>query len=299
MSKIPTCVVIVGPTAVGKTAFAIEIARALQSQIISADSRQCYRELNIGVGKPPEAQLRQVKHYFINSHSIQQEVNAASFEQYALAATEEIFKIADHAVVVGGTGLYIDAFCNGMDDVPQVSPEVRNNIIEQYMENGIGWLQEEVRKVDLEYFKDCEKLNPRRLMRALEVKLSTGRSIVSFHSRQKRNRAFSIVKIGLELPRDVLYQQINMRVDEMVKNGLEEEVRDLIPFENLNALNTVGYKELFKFFHGQCSFSESIDLIKKNTRHYAKRQITWFKKDESTKWIHPANRAGIAELLLA
>lgn len=281
----------------GKTAFAIEVAKTLQTRIISADSRQCYRELNIGVGKPSEAQLQQIKHYFINSHSIHQEVNAASFEQYALKAIKEIFKIADHAVVVGGTGLYIDAFCNGMDNMPLITPEVRNSITNGYRENGIEWLQEEIRRIDHEYFEDGEILNPRRLMRALEVKLSTGRSIISYHTRQKKNRTFSIVKIGLELPRDVLYQQINTRVDEMVKNGLEDEIRNLIAFENLNALNTVGYKELFKFFHGHSSLSESIELIKKNTRHYAKRQMTWFKKDESVKWIHPVNHTGIAELL--
>lgn len=292
-----SCIVIVGPTAVGKTAFALELAKKLHTEIISADSRQCYRELNIGVGKPSAQQLQQVKHYFINSHSIHQEVNAALFEQYALAAVTEIFKTAMHAVVVGGTGLYVDAFCNGMDDVPLIVPKIKNNVISSYKENGLGWLQEEVKSTDPEYFKVAETLNPQRLMRALEVKLSTGRSILSYHTRQKKNRDFSIIKIGLELPKDILYNQINNRVDEMIKDGLEEEVSNLFPFKNLNALNTVGYKELFSFFDGKISFTESIDLIKKNTRQYAKRQMTWFKKDNLVRWIYPRDHTAIVKLI--
>lgn len=297
MNSIPICIVIVGPTAVGKTVFALELAKKLHTKIISADSRQCYRELNIGVGKPSAQQLQQVKHYFINSHSIHQEVNAALFEQYALAAVTEIFKTAMHAVVVGGTGLYVDAFCNGMDDVPLIVPEIRNIVISFYKENGLGWLQEEVKSNDPEYFKVAETLNPQRLMRALEVKLSTGRSILSYHTRQKKNRDFSIIKIGLELPKDILYNQINRRVDEMIKDGLEEEVSNLFPSKNLNALNTVGYKEMFSFFDGKISFTESIDLIKKNTRQYAKRQMTWFKKDKLVRWIHPGDHTAIIKLI--
>jgi tRNA dimethylallyltransferase len=292
-----SCIVIVGPTAVGKTVFSLELAKRLHTKIISADSRQCYRELNIGVGKPSALQLQQVKHYFINSHSIHQEVNAALFEQYALAAVTEIFKTAMHAVVVGGTGLYVDAFCNGMDDVPLIVPEIRNNVISFYKENGLGWLQEEVKSTDPEYFKVAETLNPQRLMRALEVKLSTGRSILSYHTRQKKNRDFSIIKIGLELPKDILYDQINRRVDEMIKDGLEEEVSNLFPFKNLNALNTVGYKEFISFFDGKISLTEAIDLIKKNTRQYAKRQMTWFKKDNLVRWIHPGDHAAIIKLI--
>lgn len=292
-----SCIVIVGPTAVGKTAFALELAKNLHTRIISADSRQCYLELNIGVGKPSVQQLQLVKHYFINSHSIHQEVNAALFEQYALAAVTEIFNTAMHAVVVGGTGLYVDALCNGMDDVPLIVPEIRNNVISFYKENGLEWLQEEVKSTDPEYFNVAEILNPQRLMRALEVKLSTGRSILSYHTRQKKKRDFSIIKIGLELPKDILYYQINRRVDEMIKDGLEEEVSNLFPFKNLNALNTVGYKELFSFFDGKISFTEAIDLIKKNTRQYAKRQMTWFKKDTLIRWIHPGDHAAIIKLI--
>ena len=294
---LPACIVIVGPTAVGKTAFAIELAKILQTQIISADSRQCYKELDIGVGKPSAIQLQQVKHYFINSHSIHQQVNAASFEQYALSAIKEIFKTADHAIVAGGTGLYINAFCNGMDDVPVISSEIRNNIISSYKEKGLEWLQAEVKKTDEQYYKEGETLNPQRLMRALEVMLSTGRSIKTYHASLKINREFAIIKLGLELPKNVLYGHINMRVDEMVENGLEEEVKSLLTFRNFNALNTVGYKELFDFFEGRTSFSESVNLIKKNTRHYAKRQMTWFKKDPLVRWIHPGNLTSIEELL--
>jgi tRNA dimethylallyltransferase len=293
----PHCIVIVGPTAVGKTAFAIEVAASLHTRIISADSRQCYRELNIGVGKPSPAQLEAVKHYFINSHTIHEEVHAAIFEQYALAAAAEIFLNNNIAVVAGGTGLYVNAFCNGMDEVPVVVPGIRNNIINSYKEKGLEWLQQQVAENDLEYFNDGEILNPQRLMRTLEVKLSTGRSIRSFHTQQKKERPFTAIKIGLELPRKLLNDQIAQRVDEMVENGLEEEVKNLLPYRNFNALNTVGYKELFAYFDGQSTFSEAINLIKKNTCQYAKRQMTWFKKDAAIKWIAPGNHSEISELL--
>ena len=288
---------IAGPTAVGKTAFAIEVAKTFHTRIISADSRQCYRELTIGVGKPSASQLSEIKHYFINSHSIQQEVHAAMFEQYALAAAEEIFKNNDIAILVGGTGLYINAFCEGLDHVPVVLPEVREGIITSYKEYGLEWLQRQVEINDPDYFRDGEMLNPQRLMRTLEVKLSTGRSIRSFQTRQKKHREFSIIKFGLELERPILHHQINQRVDEMMDNGLLEEVRELIPFNELNALNTVGYKELFAYLDGQISLDEAIDLVKKNTRLYAKRQMTWFKKDLSIKWIHPHNYAAVEEFL--
>ncbi|MEO5995195.1 MAG: tRNA (adenosine(37)-N6)-dimethylallyltransferase MiaA [Chitinophagaceae bacterium] len=292
-----TCIVIAGPTAVGKTAFAIEIAKTFHTQIISADSRQCYRELSVGVGKPTAAQLSEVKHYFINSYSIQQEVHAGLFEQYALAAAEEIFRYNDIAVLVGGTGLYINAFCDGLDEVPLVLPDVRNGVITSYKEHGLEWLQQQVMMNDPAYFNDGEIQNPQRLMRALEVKLSTGRSIRTFHTRQKKTREFSIVKFGLELDKQILHHQINQRVDEMMENGLVEEVLRLIPFKHLTALNTVGYKEFFAYLDGQISLNEATDLVKKNTRLYAKRQMTWFKKDLCIKWIHPHNYAAVKEFI--
>lgn len=295
--KPKTCIIIAGPTAVGKTSLAIDLALHFNTAIISADSRQCYRELNTGVAKPSAAQLQQVKHYFINSHSIHDDVNAAVFEQYALEAAQEIFATHDVAIMVGGTGLYIKAFCEGMDDMPAVAPNIREAINKQYTTGGIEWLQKEVRLHDPEYYATGEIQNPQRLMRALEIKQSTGRSIRSFQQGKKMERAFSIIKIGLELPREDLYRNINHRVDEMMQQGLEEEVRLLLPYSGLNALQTVGYNELFDHFAGKISLNEAIDAIKKNTRHYAKRQFTWFRKDESIQWFSPVDYNQIVFLL--
>lgn len=291
--RVNTCIVIVGPTAVGKTFLAIELAKMFNTEIISADSRQCYRELNIGVAKPPPALLQEIKHYFINSHSIQQEVNAAVFEQYALACAKEIFTKHPVSVMVGGTGLYVQAFCEGMDEIPEVGEGIRDELKAAYEKYGLEWLQQELKKKDPLFFETAEVLNPQRLMRALEVKISTGRSIQYFHTKQEKERNFVIKKIGLELPREVLYSNVNQRVDEMISDGLIEEVMALLPFRHLNALNTVGYKELFRYLDGGVSKDESIDLIKKNTRHYAKRQLTWFKKDSAIKWFRPDDLQGI------
>ncbi|KAA9041304.1 tRNA (adenosine(37)-N6)-dimethylallyltransferase MiaA [Ginsengibacter hankyongi] len=273
-----TCIIISGPTAVGKTDFAIELAQKHQTQIISADSRQCYKELNIGVAKPSAEQLNIIQHYFISSHSIQEDVNVKVFEQYALNAVKKIFETNDVAVVVGGTGLYIKAFCEGVDDIPTVSEKIRNEIKEAYKKNGIEWLQKEIQKHDPFYFTSGEIQNPQRMMRALEVNLSTGNSILDFHSGKKIKRDFEIKKINLELPRNELYERINRRVDDMMNNGLLKEAENLFLYRHLNALQTVGYKELFDFIEGKISLDKAIDDIKKNTRHFAKRQVTWFKK---------------------
>jgi tRNA dimethylallyltransferase len=279
-----TCIVIVGPTAVGKTALAVQLAQHFNTTIISADSRQCFKELNIGVAKPTAEELQLVPHYFINSHSINEEVNAASFEQYALHKVNEIFAQHDAAVMVGGTGLYIKAFCNGIDEVPAIEPAVREKIIAHYEQNGLEWLQGEVEKNDPVYFAKGEIKNPQRLMRALEVKLSSGKSIIDFQTRQKKQRDFNIIKIGLELPKEQLHKNINHRVDVMMEQGLLAEVQNLLPCKNLNALQTVGYKELFDYFDGNITLANAIERIKINTRQYAKRQMTWFKKDEEVKW---------------
>lgn len=282
-----TCIIICGPTAVGKTSIALAIARHFSTEIISADSRQCFKELTIGVAKPSATELAEVHHYFINSHSIQDNISAADFELYALNAVENIFLKNDVAVMVGGTGLYIKAFCEGMDEIPAIDPDIRNEIIRNYNDNGMQWLQQQVRENDEDYFAKGEIENPQRMMRALEVKLSTGRSIISFQSKTKKQRDFNIITIGLELPREILYQQINTRVDNMIKEGLVEEARSLISHKDLNALRTVGYKELFDHFDKKYSLERTIELIKQNTRHYAKRQMTWFKKDESVVWVNP------------
>jgi tRNA dimethylallyltransferase len=280
-----TCIIICGPTAVGKTDIAIAVATHFNTKIISADSRQCYQELNIGVARPPEAALQAVPHYFINSHSIQQEVTTADFERYALTAAHEIFKDNDIAVMVGGTGLYIRAFCDGMDDIPSVDAAIRNEITELYKINGLPWLQQQVKTADPAYFEKGEIQNPRRMMRALEVIRSTGQSITYFQQGHKKLRPFNIIKIGLELPREILYNRINHRVLQMMEAGLEKEARALYPYKDLNALQTVGYRELFDYFAGYTSLERAVELVMQNSRHYAKRQLTWFKKDLDTCWI--------------
>ena len=282
-----TVVVIAGPTAVGKTDVAIRLAQYFNTQIISADSRQCYKELNIGVAKPTPAQLSAVHHYFINSHSIHQTVNAATFEQYALQSAEEIFNQNKMAVLVGGTGLYIKGFCEGLDSIPSVPDDVRNNIVNQYKEQGIQFLQTELQQKDFAYWQGAEQQNPQRLMRALEVLQATGNSILFYQNKTTAKRPFNILKICLQLPRETLYERINLRVDEMMKEGLLNEVKNLLPYQNLNALQTVGYKELFDFLNGKTSQPTAVDLIKQNTRHYAKRQQTWFKKDNQMMTFAP------------
>ena len=234
--------------------------------------------MNIGVAKPSEAQLRDVKHYFINSHSITEDVNAADFEQYALEAVAEIFSKNDIAIMAGGTGLYIKAFCQGLDNIPAIDPQIRQQIISEYEKKGLNWLQKEVKENDHRFFEEGEIQNPQRMMRALEVKLSTGISIREFQQGKKATRNFNIITIDLELPKELLYEQINQRVDDMMKQGLLDEVITLYTKRSLNALQTVGYSELFRFLDKEISLIEAVELIKRNTRHYAKRQITWFKK---------------------
>ncbi|MEP6950723.1 MAG: tRNA (adenosine(37)-N6)-dimethylallyltransferase MiaA [Ginsengibacter sp.] len=281
-----TCIIVTGPTAIGKTSYAIELAQQYNTRIISADSRQCFRELNIGVAKPSAEQLQSIQHYFINSHSIHDEVNAKVFEQYALDAILKIFETSNVAIMAGGTGLYIKAFCEGLDEVPAVNEAIRSEISGAYKNMGLQWLRDEIKKQDPIYFSSGEIQNPQRIMRALEVKLSTGQSICNFHSGIKVERDFEIKKINLEIPRNELYKRINRRVDEMMKEGLLKEAETLFQYRHLNALQTVGYKEIFDFIEGktlpgcrQVSLPQTIEEIKKNTRHFAKRQITWFKKN--------------------
>ena len=285
--KSKTCFILVGPTAVGKTDVAIQLAHKYSTQIISADSRQCFNELNAGVAKPSPSQLNEVHHYFINSHSIHEDVNAITFEEYSLLNIEKIFADSGHAVMVGGTGLYIKAFCEGLDTLPPIDPDVRKKISSTYQEMGFEWLHSEVEKKDSLYFSTGEIKNPQRLMRALEVKISTGKSILDFQSGKKKNRDFNIIKVGLELPRNELNARIDQRIDRMLASGLVEEARSLYSFKELNALKTVGYRELFDFIDGTISYDEAIMKIKTNTHRYAKRQMTWFKKDTEIVWKYP------------
>lgn len=285
--KDKTVIIIAGPTAVGKTAVALALAKHFHTEIISADSRQCFKELNIGVARPSEKELKEVRHHFIASLSVNDEITAAGFENFALQKVKELFAKHDVVVMVGGTGLYIKAFCEGLDEIPGLRSEVRSQVKETYKLKGLQWLQEEVKKKDPEFYKVGEIKNPRRLMRALEVVESTGKSILEFRKGEKAIRDFSIIKIGLALPKEELQRNINERVDKMIEAGLPEEVKKLLPFKHLNALQTVGYKEIFDFLSGDISLPQATEEIKKNTRQYAKRQLTWFRKDKEIKWVSP------------
>lgn len=283
----PTVYIVVGPTAVGKTKYAIELAQKLKTEIISADARQCYKELNIGVARPSESELSTVPHHFIASHSIHETVNAGIFEEYAFNKTEELLAQYGSVVMVGGTGLYIKAFAEGMDAIPAIDPAIRLQIQKEVSNNGLAWLQGQVEALDPRYWAAAdlgEKQNAQRLSRALEVVLGTGQSILHFQQQQKKPRPFAIQKIGLELPRAQLYERINLRVVQMVEMGLEAEVKALLPQFHLNALQTVGYQEWVPYFKGEQPIEKVIDAIQQNTRHYAKRQMTWFKKDASIQW---------------
>ncbi|KIC91479.1 tRNA (adenosine(37)-N6)-dimethylallyltransferase MiaA [Flavihumibacter sp. ZG627] len=286
-----TCIIVVGPTAVGKTALAIRIAQHFKTEIISADSRQCYRELNIGVARPSDIELQQVKHHFIASHSIRDEMNAAAFESFALSTVKEIFNRHDTVVMVGGTGLYIKAFTDSLDELPPIDTALRNNIVDSFRIYGIEWLQEQIREKDPLYYQTGEVQNPQRLMRALEVVMATGQSIRNYQSGKKAIRPFRVLKIGLDLPRDLLYQRINNRVDMMMEQGLLDEVNYI--YENMpelmatSPLQTVGYSELFDYLKGKIGLQEAIEQIKAHSRQYAKRQLTWFKKDLSIQWFSP------------
>jgi tRNA dimethylallyltransferase len=282
-----TVIIIAGPTAVGKTAISIEIAKHFGTEIISADSRQCYKELKIGVARPSDDELAAVPHHFIASHSIHQTVNAGIFEQYALEKASKIFQHKDVVVIVGGTGLYIKAFCEGIDEIPEVPEVIRKEVISAYEQYGLSWLQEQIKIFDPEFYAVGEIQNPQRLMRALEIFKATGKSVLHFRKGKKIERNFNIIKIGLELSKEELHRNINTRVDKMIEAGLLDEVRSLIPYQHLNALQTVGYKELFDHFNNKINLATAIEEIKKNTRQYAKRQLTWFKKDKNYSWLMP------------
>lgn len=281
----PTLLVIVGPTAVGKTSVAIEVAQKLKTVILSADSRQCYRELNIGVARPSPDELATVPHYFIASHSILDKIDAAYYEQYALDLLQHLFQKNNTIVATGGTGLYIKALVEGLDEIPQIPEAVRGSIIKNYGEHGIVWLQQQLQQKDPTFAATGEMQNPQRMMRALEVVEGTGRSIISFRKKEKTARNFNVIQVGLEMERGYLYSRINQRVENMMEAGLEAETRELLPYRHLNALQTVGYKEMFDHFDGNISLDQATRQIQQHTRQYAKRQMTWFKKQPGINWI--------------
>lgn len=280
-----TVVVLAGPTAVGKTTAAIRLAQHLDTHIISADSRQCFRELNIGVARPSREELALVPHHFIASHSIHEKVTAAVFEQYALEKLEHLFRERDVVVMAGGTGLYLKAFSEGMDGIPEIPETIHEALVIQYEKEGIDWLRQQLKENDPLYFQKGEIKNPQRMMRALEVWRATGRSITTFQKGTKRERPFRILKFGLSVPREQLHRNIENRVDRMIASGLVEEAAALLDYRHLNALQTVGYKEVFDYLNGVISLDDSISAIKTNTRRYAKRQMTWFRKDAQMLWL--------------
>lgn len=282
-----TLIVIVGPTASGKTALAIELAKKFKTEIISADSRQFYREMAIGTAKPTTEDLSQAKHHFVDSHSVTDYFSVGEFERQGLELLENLFNIHDTVIMVGGSGLYIQAICEGFDELPSSPPEIRQEINRAFEEKGIAYLQEQLKVKDPDYYQQVDLNNPRRLIRALEVIESTGMPFSSFRKSQLAPRTFNCIKVGIDLPREMLYERINQRVDIMVSEGLEAEVRSLLPYRALNALNTVGYSEFFDYFDGKADLNTAITLIKQNTRRFAKRQMTWFRKDKNIRWIDP------------
>ncbi len=278
-------IVLLGPTGVGKTALSLQMAQEIGSPIISCDSRQIYREIPIGTAAPTPEEQKQVKHYFIGTHSITEEYNAGEYERDALALLANLFETHDTLLMTGGSMLYIDAVCRGLDNIPSVSTATRQRVQAFYQENGIETLQAEVQKYDPAYWEIVDRNNPQRLMHALEVCWETGQTFTAFRTGKRKERPFAIEKIGINRDREQLYMRINQRVDQMIADGLEAEAQAVYPMRQYNSLNTVGYKEMFAYFDGILTRQEAIALIKQNSRHYAKRQLTWFRRDEEIKWI--------------
>lgn len=278
-------ITIIGPTAIGKTALAIEIARHFKCDIISADSRQFFKKMAIGTAVPSKDELEAAKHHFIQSISIFDEYTVGDFEREAISKLDELYQNNNYAVMVGGSGLYIDAVLKGFDDFPDIDSSVRENLIAEFEKHGISYLQDKLKEVDPVHYEKVALENPQRLMRALEVSIGSGKPYSSFLNIKKNSRNFTPVIIGLEADRELMYNRINQRVDIMVETGLIEEAKELYPNKKLNALQTVGYRELFSYFDGEFTKEFAIEEIKKNTRRFAKRQMTWFKRNESAKWF--------------
>lgn len=289
-----TLVVIAGPTAVGKTAISIQLAQQLNTSIISADSRQCYHGLTIGAACPTQEELALVPHFFIDAYPIKQALSAADFEQIALHHLEQIFQKTNTAIVCGGTGLYIKALCEGMDEMPDINPVIAAEVQTNFETQGLKWLQEKTEQEDPILYQQIDVSNAARLLRGLTFKLSTGLSITAFQQGWKKERPFRILKIMLDLPRPILYERINQRVDKMMQNGLLEEAKLLYPFKHLKNLQTVGYSELFEYFDGNWTLDFAVDKIKQHSRNYAKRQLTWFKKDPDFIWLD-TNQLNVVE----
>tara|TARA_R110002020_G_scaffold62197_1_gene166721 strand:- start:2906 stop:3787 length:882 start_codon:yes stop_codon:yes gene_type:complete len=288
---------VVGPTAVGKTDLCLNLAKKFKTEIVSCDSRQFYREMNLGTAKPSSEELSEVPHHFINSLSIEDDYDVRKFERDAIVLLETLFLKNQVVIMTGGSGLFAEAIVNGLDEMPAIAPEVRAQIIQEYAEKGLDFLQEEVAQNDPEYFEIVDQKNPQRLMRAMEIYRGTGKKFSSFRVKSVKKRPFQVIKVGLERDREELYARIDLRMDQMITAGLFQEADALFEKRHLNALQTVGYSEIFGFLEGRYDKEEAIRLLKRNSRRYAKRQLTWFKKDESIKWFSPENKESILEFL--
>ena len=295
--KNKTLIVVAGPTAVGKTAAAIELAKHYDTVVVSADSRQFFREMSIGTAKPSEQELAAVKHYFIDSHSITEPFSVGDFEKQGLALLDELFKTHNHVILAGGSGLYIKAICEGFDDLPTADPAIRERLNQELETKGITYLQQQLQSVDPDYYNEVDLGNPQRIIRALEVFESSGKPFSSYRQATINKRPFDIIKLALNLPREVLYNRINVRVDLMIQQGLLAEAEALLPSREFNALNTVGYTELFDYFDGKTSLEKAIEMIKQNTRRFAKRQLTWFRKDTSFHWFLASDADVISQMI--
>lgn len=282
-----TLIIITGPTGVGKTATAIKMARHFKTEIVSADSRQIFRELTIGTAVPTKSELLSAKHHFIHSHSIHENYNASKFETEGIELLDTLFKKFNKVIMVGGSMLYIDAICKGIDSMPDADPDIRLSLKNQLKTEGIESLRLQLKKLDPEYYSKVDLKNPARIIHALEICLMTGKPFSAFHTSPKKERTFNLLKIGLNCDRNELHKRINMRVDKMVDAGLEEETQGVYRLRHLNALNTVGYREWFAFFDGEIPREKAIELIKRNSRRYARKQLTWFRKDPEIHWFEP------------
>lgn len=297
MQSKPILFVILGPTGVGKTNISLKLAEMLGCPIISSDSRQFYSELKIGTAAPTDLELRRVKHFFIGSHSIHDEYNAGQYEQDVMQLTEQLFETTQAAMLVGGSMMYIDAVCNGMDDIPSVPVEVRDGWLKVFDENGLEYIQQRLMELDPVHYVQVDLKNPKRILHALEICSVTGKPYSAMRTGVKKERPFQIIKIGLNRPRAELYERINQRVDGMMADGLQEEAKRYFEYRHLNALNTVGYKEIYEYMLGNWTLEHAVEMIKQDSRRYAKRQLTWFNRDSDIHWFHPDDEEQIIDFV--
>ncbi|WP_318347518.1 tRNA (adenosine(37)-N6)-dimethylallyltransferase MiaA [Aquipluma nitroreducens] len=292
-----TLIIVLGPTGVGKSDISIQLAKHFHTEIISADSRQFFKELSIGTAVPSSEDLEIVPHHFIQNKSIHNYYNVSEYETEALCLINELFAKLNPIVLTGGSMLYVDTICNGIDDIPTVDPEIRDDVIRWYEQNGIEALRQRLLEIDPEYYQIVDLNNPKRLLHAVEIHQMTGQPLTSFRKKTIKERSFRMIKIGINQDRKVLYERINQRVLKMMDAGLLEEAKTVCPYRMLNSLNTVGYKELFSYLDGECTLDEAIDLIQRNTRKYARKQLTWFRRDQQIKWFEPEQIQEIIEFV--